>query len=149
MRLFPSTLPLKFVAIDILDELIQTLRRDQYLLVTFDRFIKQVRAIPRPSITSKTVARALATHWVLVYGPPKWFLSDNRKQFIGRFFPHICFIMGIENLFINTYYLQTSGQVECLNRRILAGIRRHLQNHPKNCDLFTDLLTFGYNTQVH
>ena len=55
----------------------------------------------------------------------------------------------MKNLFTTTYHPQTNGQIERFNRTILAAIRHYVADHPKDWDLFTDALTFAYNTQVH
>ena len=149
MRLFPSSAPLEFLAIDLLGELIRTPRGNRFLLVITDRFSKLVRTVPLSSISAESVAKAFVTHWVLIYGPPIWLLSDNGKQFTARFFQNVCRILGVENLFTTTYHPQTNGQVERFNRTIISGLRNYIADHPKDWDLYTDMLTYAYNTQVH
>ena len=149
MKLFPATAPLEFVTIDTLGELIRTPRGNRFLLVITDRFSKIVRTVPLKSISAESVAKAFVTHWVMVYGPPLWLLSDNGKQFTARFFQHVCRILGIENLFTTTYHPQCNGQVERFNRTILAGLRHFIGDHPKEWDMYSDSLTYAYNTQVH
>ena len=149
LRLFPASSPLEFVAIDLLGELIKTPRGNRFLLVISDRFSKLVRTVPMKTITAEAVAKAFVTHWVMAYGPPVWLLSDNGKQFTSRFFQHVCRILGVENLFTTTYHPQTNGQVERYNRTLLSAIRTYVSDHPKDWDLFTDVITYSYNTQVH
>ena len=51
-------------------------------------------------------------------------------------------------MFTATYNPQTNGQTERFNRTILAALRHYTAEHPKDRDLFTDALTYGYKTQV-
>lgn len=149
MQLFPAKAPLEYVAIDILGELIKTPRGYRYLLVISDRFSKLVRTVPLRRITAATVAMAFVKHWVFTYGPPVFVLSDNGKQFTARFFQNVCRILGVSNLFTTTYHPQCNGQVERFHRTIIAALRHYVSDHPKEWDLFTDALTYAYNTQIH
>ena len=76
-------------------------------------------------------------------------LSDNGGQFVSKFFGDVCRIVGTKLRFTTTYHPQANGQVERFYRTILAALRHHVGEHPKDLDLFTDALTFAYNTQVH
>ena len=149
MKLFPAKAPLESVSIDLLGELITTKRKNRYLLVICDRFTKLVRTVPLTSISSAKVAAAFIKHWIFVYGPPVSVLSDNGKQFTARFFIDVCRILGIKNVFTTTYHPQANGQVERFNRTILSALRHYVAEHPKDWDLFTDALTYAYNTQAH
>ena len=149
LRLFPATNPLESVSIDIMGELIRTPRGNKYLLVMCDRFSKLVRTRPLKRVTALAVAEAFVTHWVLVYGPPADLLSDNGSQFASRLFISICRILGVKNKFTTTYHPQCNGQVERFNRTVLQALRHYVADHPKDWDLFTDALTYAYNTQVH
>ena len=86
---------------------------------------------------------------MLPYGAPIWLLSDNGKKFIAKLFRETCRILGVKNLYTRTYHPQTNGQVERLNRTILASLRHYVAEHPKDWDLFSDALTYAYNTQAH
>ena len=130
-------------------ELIRTPRGNKYLLVMCDRFSKLVRTRPLKRVTALAVAEAFVTHWVLVYGPPADLLSDNGSQFASRLFISICRILGVKNKFTTTYHPQCNGQVERFNRTVLQALRHYVADHPKDWDLFTDALTYAYNTQVH
>ena len=149
MKLFPASAPLDSVYIDILGDLIRTKSGHHFLLVITDRFSKLVRTIPLRNITADAVAQAFIRDWVFVYGPPIQLLSDNGRQFTSRLFTEISRVLGIRNSFTTTYHPQCNGQVERFNRTILAALRHYIDDHPKDWDLFTDALTFAYNTQPH
>ena len=149
MKLFTPKAPLEFVAIDILGELITTKRGHRYILVVSDRYSKLVRTVPLQKFTAAHIAQAFVQHWVFVYGPPVRLLSDNGTQFTARFFQNICRILGIRNVFTTTYHPQANGQVERFNRTLTSALRKYVGEHPKDWDLFSDAVTYAYNTQVH
>ncbi|CDF38512.1 unnamed protein product [Chondrus crispus] len=149
MKLFTPKAPLEFVAIDILGELITTKRGNRYILVISDRYSKLVRTVPLKKISVAHIAQAFVHHWVFLYGPPVKLLSDNGTQFTARFFQNVCRILGIRNVFTNTYHPQANGQVEGFNRTLTSALRKYVGEHPKDWDLFSDAVTLSYNTQVH
>ena len=149
MKLFTPKAPLEFVAIDILGELITTKRGNRYILVISDRYSKLVRTIPLKKMTAANIAQAFVHHWVFVYGPPVKLLSDNGTQFTARFFQNVCRLLGIRNVFTTTYHPQSNGQVERFNRTLTSALRKYVGQHPKDWALFSDAVTFAYNTQVH
>ncbi|CDF36784.1 unnamed protein product [Chondrus crispus] len=149
MKLFTPKAPLEFVAIDILGEQITRKRGNRYILVISDRYSKLVRTVPLKKISAAYIAQAFVHHLVFVYGPPVKLLSDNGTQFTARFFQNVCRILGICNVFTTTYHPQSNGQVERFNRTLTSALRKYVGEHPKDWDLFSDAVTFAYNTQVH
>ena len=116
LKLFPTSRPLEFVAIDILGPLTKTAQGNRFLLVMSDRYSKLAKSVPLASLSSYRVARAFCEHWIFAYGPPSYLLSDKGGQFTAKFFQHVCNILGIRNLYTTTYHPQTKGQVERFNR---------------------------------
>ena len=118
------------------------------MLVISDRFSKLVRAVPLKKVTASEVAKAFVHHWAFPYGAPIWLLSDKGKQFIAKLFRETYRMLGVQNLYTTTYHTLTNGQVERFNRTILASLRHYVSEHPKDWDLFSDALTYAYNTQA-
>ena len=58
-------------------------------------------------------------------------------------------MLGVKKLYRTTYHPQTNGQVERCNSTILASLRHYVAEHPKGWDLFSDAMTYAYNTQAH
>ena len=148
-KLFTPNAPLEYVTIDILGEPNTTKRGNLYILVISDRYSKLVRTVPLKNIAAAHIAQAFVHHWVFVYGPPLKLLSDNGKQFTARFFQNICRILGIQNVFTTTYHPQANGQVGRFNRTLTSELLKYVGETPKGWDLFSDAVTFTYNTQVH
>lgn len=83
------------------------------------------------------------------YEPPCFLMSDNGEQSTSRILRLECRIPGIDNLFTTTYYPQTNSQVEWSSSAILAGLSDYVERQPKDWDLYKDILTYGYNTQIY
>jgi hypothetical protein len=149
LKLFPARAPLEYVAIDILGELVKTPRGNRYLLVITDRYSKLTKTVPLRRITTNYIAHAFVTHWVMNYGPPTYVLSDNGKQFTSQFFLDVCRIVGTKNYFTTTYHPQANGQVERFNNTLVQAMRHFIADHPRDWDLYSDAVTFAYNTQPH
>lgn len=66
MKLFPDTVPLEFLSIEILRELIRTSPRNGCLVVITDRFTKIVRAVPLRNRTASIAAHAFVHNLVFV-----------------------------------------------------------------------------------
>ena len=149
LKLFPATVPLESIAIDILGPLTRTRKKNRYLLVISDRFTKLTQVVSLPRINAYTVAVAFCEAWVFKYGAPRSLLSDNGKQFVAQLFQSVCKILGVSNIFTATYHPQTNGQVERYNRTILSMLRNYVNEHQSDWDEYVSALTYAYNTHVH
>lgn len=56
---------------------------------------------------------------------------------------------GHEQLIHTNISPQAKRKVEGFNRRLLYALRHHVLHHPKDCDLFCELLTYGYSCQLY
>ena len=149
LALFPATVPLRSVAIDILGPLTTTKRKMRFMLVITDRFTKLTQVVPLRTITALNVANAFVEHWVFKYGPPETLISDNGSQFASKFFQSVCECLGIANVFTSTYHPQTNGQVERYNRTVLAMLRSYVNEHQTDWDEYATALTYAYNNSIH
>lgn len=149
MQLFPARAPLESVAIDIHGELMETSRRNKYLVGTTERFSKLVKTVPHSSSTAETVAKVFDTNWEMSYWSSVWLLSNKGPKFTARFFQHICRLLCIHKLFTTTYQSQSNGQAERSNCTIITGLRHYVANNPKDWELSSDVLTYVTTTQVH
>lgn len=149
MKLFYATGPLEFVEIDILGEKFAIKSENRFLLVITDRFTNHTRTMPLKRITATAVAHAFLHHFVFVYGTAKMVISDNGSQFTVRFFTELCLIIGTKKKYTKTYHPQCNGKVDMFSRTILSASRNSLIYHPLQWYIFTNALTYAYNTQMH
>jgi Integrase core domain/Integrase zinc binding domain/Chromo (CHRromatin Organisation MOdifier) domain len=149
LKLFPAAEPLEYVSLDILGPLPKTEHGNRFLLVITDRFSKLTRTVPLRVISALAVAKAFCEHWVFVYGPPRYALTDNGAQFAAKFFLAVCRELGIAKVFTTAYHPQTNGQVERYNRTIVNALRGYVCERQNDWDEFTSAITFSYNCKVH
>lgn len=146
--LFPARAPFEFAAINKLREFLRTSRGNMFLLVITDRFSKLFQTVSLKRTTAKTVAEAIVRHWVLFYRSPFNLLSDNGPQFTTHYSQDVCRILDVKTLFTTTYHPQCNRQVERFDPTILSALPAYTFEHPRTWDVYTDTLTYPYNTQV-
>lgn len=110
--LSPAIAPREFVATDIHEQLLKTSRENNFFFILTDRHCRLPRTLVLKKVTAVTVANTSVIHWVLIYGPPLWLLSNDGKQLTTRIFQHICQILDVENLLVTTCGPQCSRQAE-------------------------------------
>lgn len=84
MQLFPAAGPLEFVAMDPLGPFPKSKKGNNSVLIITDRFSKLGRAVTMRTTTAAAVADALLDNWFIPYGIPKYLLTDNWTQFVGK-----------------------------------------------------------------
>lgn len=47
------------------------------------------------------------------------------------------------------HHPQSNEQVDKYDKTLVPGLRLYIDKHQADCDLFVQLSTYGYNTQVH
>ena len=106
--------PFDRIAIDITGPMNYTAKGNKYVLGIIDHFSKFCSLIPIRDSTAKTVAEALMTHWISIFGAPLEIISDNGSSFKNDLKSHLCLMMGIKEVFSLPYYPQANGLVERL-----------------------------------
>ena len=98
----------------------------RWLLVGTDYFKKWVEAEPLSNIrdidANKFVCKNIVTRFVI----PRTLISDNGLQFDSKAFKRYCCKLGIRNRYSTPAYLQGNGQVEVVNKVIINGLKKRL-----------------------
>lgn len=94
MKLFPSSGPLEFEAINIFGPLMQTKLRNRFIVVKTSRFSKLTRAITVATITAPNVATAVLETLVIPHRAPEIIFTENGKQFASKFIAALCAFRG-------------------------------------------------------
>ncbi|XP_014498083.1 uncharacterized protein LOC106759429 [Vigna radiata var. radiata] len=97
----------------------------KFLLVAIDYFTKWVEAEPLAIITAGQVQKFC---WKLIcrFGLPKTIITDNGRQFIDKKLREFYQNLGIKHVTSSVEHPQTNGQVEAINKTIVAELKRRL-----------------------
>lgn len=90
-------------------------------------------------ICGKDVAQVFVKHWVAIFGPALWLLSDSLRQFAAKPCTHVSEMVGTTNLFTTTYHPQANRKEERFNRTLLNALRLYLLDYLKDWGLFCEL----------
>ncbi|XP_017417482.1 uncharacterized protein LOC108328172 [Vigna angularis] len=112
----------------------------KFLLVAVDYFTKWVEAEPLATITAAQVQKFC---WKLIcrFGLPRTIITDNGRQFIDRKLTEFFDGLGIRHVTSSLEHPQTNGQVEAMNKTVVAELKRRLgerkgrgsTSYPKSC----------------
>ena len=114
--------------LDIVGPFPKAVRNKKYLLVNTDYFTKCVEAEPLTNIRDVDVKRFDWKNIVTRFGVPHALISDNGLQFDSKTFRSYCSELGITNRYSTPAYPQGNGQVEAVNKVILNGPKKRLDD---------------------
>ncbi|XP_019191514.1 PREDICTED: uncharacterized protein LOC109186061 [Ipomoea nil] len=100
----------------------------KFCVVAIDYFTKWVEAEPLATITEYQCRRFLWKRVICRFGLPEHIASDNGRQFDCQAFADFCRRHGIKHTKVSVTYPQANGQVENVNRTLVDGIRKKLED---------------------
>ena len=100
----------------------------KYLLVGTDYFTKWVEAEPLANIKDVDAKRFVWKNIVTRFGVPRVLISDNDLQFDSKIFRSYYGELGITNRYSTPAYPQGNGQAEAVNKVIVNGIKKKLDD---------------------
>ena len=100
----------------------------KYLLVGTDYFMKWVEAEPLANIRDVDAKRFIWKNIITQFGVPHVLISDNGLQFDSKMFRRYCGELGITNRYSTPTYLQGNGQAEAVNKVIVNGLKKMLDD---------------------
>ena len=100
----------------------------KYLLVCTDYFTKWVEVEPLANIRDVDVKRFIWKNIVTRFEVLYVLISDNGLQFNSKAFRKYYSDLGIKNRYSTLAYPQGNGQVEAVNKVIVNGLKRRLDN---------------------
>lgn len=148
LHLFPGNGLLEFVTMDILEPLKNTSNDNQLDLVMKDRISKLGRAV--------RICKMTALHICHIFGAVDNFVRNTGLCADGQ--PNIVNYQALrvalhvfrnETPNDNEVSPQANRQAERFNRTTIARLMHYLAEHQQYCDIYAELLTYAYNSQVH
>ena len=100
----------------------------KYLLVSTDYFTKWVEAELLANIRDMDAKKFVWKDVVTRFGVPHSLISDNGHQFDSKSFRLYCSELGITNRYSTPAYPQGNGQAEAINKVIVNGIKKRLDD---------------------
>ena len=98
------------------------------MLVDIDYFTKLVEVEPLANIRDVDVKKFLWKNIVTRFEVPNTLISDNGLQFDNKSFRRYCCELGITNRYSIPAYPQGNGQVEAVNKVIVNGLKKRLDD---------------------
>ena len=93
-----------------------------------DYFTKWVETEPLTDIKDMDVKRFIWKNIITRFGVPHTLLSENGFQFDSKAFRKYCSDLGIKNRYSTLAYPQGNGQAETVNKVIVNGLKRRLDD---------------------
>ena len=124
----PSLWPFAQCGLDIVGPFPKTVGNKKYLLVGTDYFTKWVEAEPLANIRDVDAKRFVWKNIVTRFGVPRVLISDNGLQFDSKMFRRYCGELEITNRYSTPACPQRNGQVEAVNKVIVSGLKKRLDN---------------------
>ena len=121
---------------------------NKYLLVVTDYYTRFSVAVPIPNKTADTVASAILTKVILVYGPPRRLLTDNGGEFKNELLSAVCRTLQVHKIFTSPYHPQTDGVVERLNQTILHMMAVYVDGNHDKWDELVPFLMYAHNSAI-
>ena len=126
----PLSSPWSFAqqGLDIVGPFPKVMGNKKYLLVGTDYFTKWIEAEPLANIRDVDAKRFVWKNIITRFGIPHVLISDNDLQFDSKMFKRYCGKLGITNMYSTPAYPQGNGQAEAVNKVILSGLKKRLDD---------------------
>ena len=98
------------------------------MLVGTDYFTKWVKAKPLANIKDVDATKFVCKNIITRFGVPHSLISDNGLQFNSKSFRRYCCELGITSRYSTLAYPQGNGQAEAINKVIVNGLKKRLDD---------------------
>ena len=119
------------------------------ILVIIHHFTKLAEAVPCQTASAEETCDHLITHWILRYGCPMTFQSDNGKAFVGDLTKELMKRSQIAQAHSTTYQPQTNGLVERQNRTLVNMLRVYCSRYMTDWDKYLPQVVGAYISTQH
>ena len=134
---------------DIQGPIVETPRKNRYILVISDYFSKWVEAYAMPDQTTETIAGIFVREWISRYGCPSFLHTDLGRNLESAIMKAVCDLLGIIKTHTVARNPQSDGQVERFNRTIQQILAKTVEDKPFDWDLFLPFAVMAYRSSKH
>ncbi|KAK3039116.1 hypothetical protein RJ639_028862 [Escallonia herrerae] len=128
LNILTSPIPFAMWGMDILGPFPMATGQQRFVIVAIDYFTKWTEAEALATITASKCEEFFWKSVVWHFGVPKVLITDNGKQFDNSNFRSFCEGLSIGFHFTSVAHPQSNGQTENMNRSILQGLKRKLND---------------------
>ncbi|KAK3022349.1 hypothetical protein RJ639_047054 [Escallonia herrerae] len=121
-----SPIPFAVWGMDLLGPFPMASGQRRFVIVAIDYFTKWTEAESLATITSAKCEDFFWKNVVCRFGVPRALVVDNGKQFDNNNFRTFCTNLSIDLRFTSVAHPQSNGQTENINRSILQGLKKKL-----------------------
>ena len=115
-----------------------------WIMVVSCRDTKFVRAFATKSQTAAETAYVLLHGWVLNYGLPNTFLSDQGPSFDNALIKHLAKLLGFSKIFSSPHHQESDGQAERMVQYLANSLRASAEFDVDWVDRL-DYICYAYN----
>jgi len=133
------------LSMDIMQPGEATERGNKYVLVMIDFFTKYANAKALPDHTAETVAKALMSDWIKIFGCPSRIHTDRGAEFESKLFSELCKMLEITKTRTTPFRPESDGQCERVNQTLKKALKTACWGHKNDWDLFLDDAVSAYN----
>ena len=141
--------PFHKVSLDITGPLPRGLQGEQYILGIIDNFSKFVSLVPLKRATAETVAHALYSKWVTLFGIPDVIHTDRGTEFENQVMYNLCNFLGIRKSKSSPYWPQGNSVVERLFRTVKDMLSTTMKSRNQNWVSILPSVEFALRCTVH
>ena len=141
--------PFEKLAIDITGPLPTTRSGYRYILGVIDYFSKYPMLIPLRRVDAQTVAEAILTRWISIFGAPLSINSDRGTCFEAEVFQEMCALLRIKKTHSAPYYPQSNGLIERLFRTVKDMVFATSLTYQSEWDKVIHLVEMGLRSTIH
>ncbi|KAK3026399.1 hypothetical protein RJ639_042609 [Escallonia herrerae] len=128
LSILTSPIPFAMWGMDILGPFPVATGQRRFVIVAIDYFTKWIEVEALATITALKCEEFFWKNVVCRFGVPKVLITDNGKQFNNSNFQSFCEGLSIGLHFTSVAHPQSNGQTENMNRSILQGLKRKLDD---------------------
>lgn len=145
-----SNFPFEMISIDFVGPLPRSKAGMCYMLVVVDAFSKFVHLHPMRAANTNSTIKCLREHIFMVYGTPRYLITDNGVQFTASIFKTFLKRHGVTTWYTSRYHPQANA-TEAANKTAEIAIRAYLvdaENH-RDWDSHIHEIACSMNTAIH
>ena len=139
---------LSYISLDIVGPFPASKKGNTNILTIQCNLSKYSLAIPLKNATAESVAEALITRYICIFGCPLAILTDQGTNFTSKLFKAIAKKFRVKKITTSAYTPQANGSIERYHASLTQMIKTLIDKETEWDDCL-ELATFCFNTTVH